>query len=109
MLATGARSVHQALPFRQLSDEVIYFSHAAPPDPQQVEQLAARRIRVIDDQVTALELAGGRLTGVRLANGNVVDRDVVAVMPGMVARASFLADLGLRPAEHPSGLGEHVP
>jgi thioredoxin reductase len=27
----------------------------------------------------------------------------------MVARAGFLAGLGLRPAEHPSGLGEHVP
>jgi thioredoxin reductase len=27
----------------------------------------------------------------------------------MVARASFLAALGLRPAVHPSGLGEHIP
>jgi thioredoxin reductase len=27
----------------------------------------------------------------------------------MVARAGFLADLGLRPQEHPSGAGEHIP
>jgi thioredoxin reductase len=27
----------------------------------------------------------------------------------MVARASFLAGLGLQPALHPSGLGEHIP
>ena len=27
----------------------------------------------------------------------------------MVARAGFLADLGLPPVEHPSGVGEHIP
>lgn len=109
VLATGARSMHQVLLFRQLSDDVVYFTHAAPPDPQQVEQLAARRIRVVDGQVAALELVGGRLAGVRLADGTVVDREVVAVMPWMVATAGFLADLGLRPTAHPSGLGEHIP
>lgn len=57
----------------------------------------------------ALELASGRLTGVRLADGTVVDRDVLAVMPRMVAGSSFLADLGLQATEHPSGLGEHIP
>jgi hypothetical protein len=27
----------------------------------------------------------------------------------MVARAGFLAELGLAPVEHPSGTGEHIP
>ena len=27
----------------------------------------------------------------------------------MVARAGFLADLGLKPVEHPNGVGEYVP
>jgi thioredoxin reductase len=31
------------------------------------------------------------------------------IAPRMVARAGFLADLGLRAIEHPSGLGEHIP
>jgi hypothetical protein len=36
-------------------------------------------------------------------------REAVAVGPRMVARAAFLASLGLRPAEHPAGVGEHIP
>ena len=109
VLATGARSMHQVLLFRQLSDDVVYFSHVAPPDPQQVEQLAARNIRVVDGRVAALELVDDRLAGVRLADGTVVERDALVVMSRMVARASFLADLGLQVTEHPSGLGEHIP
>jgi len=30
-------------------------------------------------------------------------------MPHMVARATFLAGLGLQPVPHPSGIGEHIP
>ena len=44
----------------------------------------------------------------RLGDGTVVDREAVVVATRMVARASFLADLGLRPTKHPSGLGEHI-
>jgi thioredoxin reductase len=109
VLATGARSVHQALLFRQLTDDVVFFAHAAPPGADDLEQLGARGIRVVDGRVTAVELAGDRLAGVRLADATVVERDVLAVMPRMVARAGFLTGLGLQAAEHPSGLGEHVP
>jgi thioredoxin reductase len=46
---------------------------------------------------------------VRLADGTVIAREVVAVAPRMVARAALLESLGLRAVEHPSGAGEHVP
>jgi thioredoxin reductase len=59
--------------------------------------------------VAALEVAGDRLAGVRLADGTVIAREIVAVAPRMVARAGLLASLGLRAVEHPSGAGEHVP
>ncbi len=110
VLATGPRTVHQALLFRQLSAEVTVFAHTAPPAGEEAEQLAARGVRVVDGEVTALEVHDDRLTGVRLADGTVVGVEALAVSPRtVVARAGFLADLGLRPVEHPSGLGEHLP
>ncbi|HEU5030585.1 MAG TPA: NAD(P)/FAD-dependent oxidoreductase [Spirillospora sp.] len=110
VLATGPMSVHQALLFRQLSDDVVVFAHTAPrPAGEQAEQLAARGVRVVDGEVAGLEIAGGRLAGVRLADGTVVARDALVVATRMTARAGFLAGLGLRPVEHPSGAGEHIP
>ncbi|MWA05936.1 FAD-binding protein [Actinomadura sp. LD22] len=110
VLASGPMSVHQALLFRQLSDDVVVFAHTAPPVAgEQAEQLAARGVRVVDGEVAGLEIAGDRLAGVRLADGTVVARDALVVAPRMTARAGFLAGLGLRPVEHPSGAGEHVP
>ncbi|NJP32879.1 NAD(P)/FAD-dependent oxidoreductase [Micromonospora thermarum] len=110
VLATGPMSVHQALLFRQWSADVTYFTHMSTgPDEEQAEQLAARGIRVVTGTVAALDVADDRLVGVRLGDGTVVERDALAVGARMVARAGFLAGLGLRPVEHPSGMGEHVP
>ena len=36
-------------------------------------------------------------------------RAALVVAPRMVARAGFLAELGLAAVEHPSGMGEHIP
>ncbi|WP_433394170.1 NAD(P)/FAD-dependent oxidoreductase [Micromonospora sp. KLBMP9576] len=110
VLASGSMSVHQALLFRQWSADVTYFTHLGPPvTEEQAEQLTARDIRVVDGEVTALEIVGDRLAGVRLDDGRVVGREALAVTSRMVARAGFLTALGLRPAEHPSGAGEYVP
>ncbi|MGR6317105.1 NAD(P)/FAD-dependent oxidoreductase [Micromonospora soli] len=109
VLASGPMSVHQALLFRQLSEDVTYFTHTVPPTEEQAEQLAARGIRVVRGEVASLEVVGDRLAGVRLADGPLIPREALAVASRMVARAGFLAALGLRTAEHPSGMGEHVP
>ncbi|MBB5959784.1 thioredoxin reductase [Saccharothrix tamanrassetensis] len=110
VLATGPMSAHQALMFRQLSDDVVFFAHTAPPlSDEQAEQLAARGIRVVTGEVVSVESAGDRLAAVRLADGTVVGREALVVSPRMVARGGFLADLGLRPVEHPAGIGEHFP
>jgi len=108
VLSSGPMSVHQALLFRQLSRDVLYFTHKTPPNGEQAEQLAACGIRVVAGEVASLEVVQDRLTGVRLRDGTVIDRDVLVVAPRMVARAGFLAGLGLRATEHPSGLGEHL-
>ncbi|WP_280234409.1 NAD(P)/FAD-dependent oxidoreductase [Nocardia cyriacigeorgica] len=110
VLASGPMAVHQTMLFRQLSDDVTFFAHtAAAPTGEVAEEFAARGIRVVTGEVAALEVAGDRLVGVRLADGTVVARDALAVGSRMVARASFLNDLGLTPVEHPMGVGEHIP
>ncbi|RKT53800.1 NAD(P)/FAD-dependent oxidoreductase [Saccharothrix australiensis] len=109
VLGTAVNSVHQALLFRQLSADVTYFAHTAPPSAEDAERLAARGITVVEGEVVALEVVADRLAGVRLADGTVIPRAAVAVAPRMRARAGFLAALGLRAVDHPSGLGEHVP
>ena len=44
----------------------------------------------------------------RLSDRTVVARQVLAVAPRMVARAGFLAALGLEPTAHPRGVGEYI-
>jgi thioredoxin reductase/SAM-dependent methyltransferase len=109
ILSTGPMSMHQALLFSQLSDDVTFFAHTTSPDDEQVEQLAARGVRVVMGPVASLEAADDRLVGVRMVDGSVIDTAAVVVAPRMVARAGFLTDLGLRREEHPSGMGEHIP
>ncbi|SCG38813.1 methyltransferase domain-containing protein [Micromonospora halophytica] len=113
VLATGPTAVHQALLFRQLTDDVVLFAHTAPPlSPEQAEQLAARGVRVVEGAVAAVEVAGDRLTGVRLASGEVVARQALAVAPRFQARADLLAGLGLATGEFLMAgqvVGTHVP
>jgi thioredoxin reductase len=109
VIGSGPMSVHQALLFRQWSDDVTYVVHTVPPDAEQAEQLAARGVRVLDGQVDRVEGDRSGLEGLTLLDGRLVEAQTVVVAPRMVARAGFLADLGLTPVQHPSGVGEHVP
>jgi len=110
VLASGPFTVHQALLFRQLTDDVTVFTHNQPPlTDEWAEQLAARGIPVVTGEVASLEIAEDRLVGVRLRDGRMVEREVLAVASRMVARAGFLTTLGLKPVEHPFGFGEHLP
>ncbi|MFI9816532.1 NAD(P)/FAD-dependent oxidoreductase [Saccharothrix variisporea] len=109
VVASGPMSMHQALLFRQLSADVVYLANDRPLPEEDVEQLAALGIPVVPGRVVAVEVADDRLTGLRLADGTVVTREVVAVATRMVARAGFLAGLGLDAVEHPSGTGVHIP
>lgn len=110
VLASGPMAVHQALLFRQWSDDVTLFAHTGtPPVGEEAEQLAARGIEVVEGEVASLEVGPDGPAGVRLRDGRFAGREVLAVQPRMVARAGFLAGLGLRPQQHPAGVGEHVP
>ena len=96
VLATGPNAVHQALLFRQLSDDVSFFRHTGPDLPaEEAEQLSALGVRMVDGEVAGLEVAQDRLTGVRLVSGEVVSRSVVVVAPRFTANDQVLASLGL--------------
>jgi thioredoxin reductase len=109
VLASGPTSVHQALLFRQLSDDVVYFRRETALDDAAATRLAARGIRVVDGEVSAVVVTDDHVAGVRLADGTVVPRQALAVAARMTARAGFLTDLGLKASEHPSGMGTHIP
>ncbi|HEY3685725.1 MAG TPA: NAD(P)/FAD-dependent oxidoreductase [Streptosporangiaceae bacterium] len=110
VIGTGPMSVHQALLFRQWSDDVVYFPHTkAAPGADDAARLAARGVRVVGGEVAAVESGGDRITGVRLRDGSVVARDAIAVATRMNACAGFLSGIGLAPVPHPAGVGEYVP
>jgi thioredoxin reductase len=99
-------ATHQALMWRQWSDDVTLFTHTGDaPDEVAAEQFAARGIRVQAGEVTALEIKNDTLTGVRLADGAVVAREVMVVAPTFVGRTELLVSLGLEVTEHPMGVG----
>ena len=109
VLATSPLGVRQALLFRQWTDRLTLLLHSAPrPTAEEAEQLAARRITVVDGEVTGLEVAGDRLIGVRLRSGEQIPLQALAVAPQPVPRADFLTGLGLGPTAHPSGLGAYI-
>ncbi|PTR28910.1 thioredoxin reductase [Rhodococcus sp. OK519] len=110
VLGTGPMSVHQALMFRQWSDDVTLFLHTAPePSDDEREQLAARGVRVVPGRVASLVIDDDRLTGVRLDDGTVVDRRAVVVAPRFVARVDALTSLGIETEVEPMSGGSFVP
>ena len=109
ILGGHPRALHQALLFRQLSADVVLFANGAPLPAAERLELTAREIPVVEGAVEGLEIEDDRLTGVRLAGGTTVPRQALAVATRMVARAGFLAGIGLRPVEHPLGAGEYLP
>ncbi|MFJ6514494.1 NAD(P)/FAD-dependent oxidoreductase [Streptomyces sp. NPDC091406] len=113
VLATGPLAVHQALMWRQWSDDVTLFLHTGPePTEEEYEQLAARGVAVVDGEVTGLEVADDRFTGVRLASGRVVPREALVVQARFVARSAVLESLGLKPVAQEMGgvvIGSYIP
>lgn len=107
VLATGPLAVHQALLWRQWSDDVTLFLHSGPePDDDAYDRLAARGIAVVDGEVTGLRVTEDRIDGVRLAGGRVIPCQALVVAPRFSARADVLTTLGLEPVDEE--MGGHV-
>lgn len=116
ILSPGEAGIEQALMWRGWSERVVLLQHTGTePSPEQAEKLAARGVERVEGEVVGVEVAGdvegGRLTGVRLADGRVVAVGALVAMPRAVARGGLLADLGLEATPLPMGaaFGDHVP
>lgn len=110
VLATGPMAVHQALMFRQWSDDVVLFRHTAPAPPaEELEQLEARGIRVVEELVDSLVVTDDHLTGIRLADGTIVERHALVVAPRFVAQVDALTSLGLDTELEPMSGGRYIP
>ncbi|MEU0929073.1 NAD(P)/FAD-dependent oxidoreductase [Streptomyces malaysiensis] len=106
VLAVGPASVHHALLFRQLTDDLVYFTRGTELDEDTRTRFAARDIRVVDTPVEEVVRADdGGIAGVRLADGQVVARSVLAVATLMRARTEGLEGLGLPIEDLPDGMG----
>ena len=110
VVATGPMAAHAAGLFRQLTDDVTVVVHSGDgPTEVDTERLAARGVPIVSGPVAAVVVTDDHITGVRLADGTVVEADAVVVGPRFEARATMLAPLGLEAVEHPMGFGTFVP
>lgn len=106
ILATGPASVHHAWLFRQLTDDLMYFTRGTDLDSEARARLAARNIRIVETDIQeVVNDDDGALAGVRLTDGALVGRRVLAVATQMQARAEGLAGLQLPIADLPDNMG----
>jgi len=109
VIASGPRSMHQVLMFRQWSADITMYLHTAPePSADELELLEARGIRVVRGIVAAVEVEDDRLVGVRMADGSLHPLATIVVGPRFVARSAVLDGLGIKAEQHPMG-GTFVP
>jgi thioredoxin reductase len=106
VLATGPASIHHALLFRQLTDDLVYFTRNTALDENTRARFAARGIHIVDTPVEEVVKADdGRVAGVRLADGAFMARRVLAVATRMQARTEGLDGLKLPMEDLPDDMG----
>ncbi|WP_251092402.1 NAD(P)/FAD-dependent oxidoreductase [Streptomyces sp. Caat 7-52] len=106
VLAGTALSVHQALMVTQWSKDVRLFLHEVGESELTEEdrrRLRAAGVVVVPGAVAELVVADDRLTGVRLADGTVHDREVLYAAPRAVPNNDLLVKLGAELRETPFG------
>lgn len=109
VLGTGSLSIHQALLFRQWSEDItLFLNDTVTPTDEEWDKLAARSVRVVDGAVASVDAADGVLAGVTLQGGSSFDLQALAVGTRMEARGALLEPLGLPVRDHPSGMGHFL-
>jgi len=104
VLGVSPMSLHQAELIRQWSDRLVFFTAAVGElDPQVAARLRSRGVELIDTPVAEVLAEDGRLTGVRLADGGLIELDAVFTAPMPRPHDEFLSGLGLERTETPMG------
>lgn len=98
IVAGNSFAVHGALLWRQWTDDVVLLLDGRPsPSPDELERLVARGVRVVAEPLAEVVVEHDRVVGVRLASGEVVEREVLVAGPRFVANSDLLSSLGLEP------------
>src|SRR5262245_47389969 len=109
-IVTHSTGLHATPLFRQLSARLTVVLH----DPAGVEDSELGALRASDVAIVygpasrIVAGADGHVAAVETANHERLDADAVVVGPRFRVRAEPFLSLGLRPAAHPSGLGDFV-
>ncbi|ALE05034.1 thioredoxin reductase [Arthrobacter sp. ERGS1:01] len=104
VIGNGSFAAHQALLFRQWSDNITLFLNDAPQTADvELVQLAARGIRVVPGTVRRVVSTDEAVSGVELDDGTTHAIQALTTQPRAVARAAFLTGLGLVPTTTPFG------
>jgi thioredoxin reductase len=90
VLGTDARSVEHAHLLRQWSDDVTFLTHTHEISASERQALDARAITVIDGLVARFTVLDDRLHAVELADGRLIPRAAVFMVPTMRLRAAEL-------------------
>jgi thioredoxin reductase/SAM-dependent methyltransferase len=109
-IVTHPMGLHPAGLFRQLSAKfTLVLHHGIDADAPELEALRAAGVKVVDGPVRRVVMGDdGHVAAVELTDGDRIDADAIAVGPRFRVRTEPFASLGLKPAEHPNGLGDFV-
>ncbi len=95
VLGTRPDAVGHALLVRQWSADVVLFAHTIDPSGDELQQLAARGVRVVSGRVARLVTDADRLIGVELEDGRTIPRSAVFIRSTNVPHEDgLLAGLG---------------
>lgn len=109
VLGMGPWSVHQSLLFRQWSSNItLFLNDSVTPSDTELEQLAARGIRVVPGAVETVRVEDDAVRGIALAGGPEVAVDAVVVGSRVSARLGAFTGLGLAASPHPMGIGDYL-
>jgi thioredoxin reductase len=90
----GPETVRYAQIVRQWSHDVVLFAPADMLTPTQRVELVARVVGLVEAPIARLLIEQDRLTGVQLADGQVVPRSALFVPPRFVPHDALLSALG---------------
>jgi thioredoxin reductase/SAM-dependent methyltransferase len=110
LIVTDPTGLHSATLFRHLSAQFTVVIHGAlDVDDSELDALRAGGVTICRSQVRRIVTdVDGHVTAVELTDHDPIHAEAVVVGPRFKARAEPFAALGLRPVEHPSGLGDFM-
>jgi thioredoxin reductase/SAM-dependent methyltransferase len=109
-IVTHPMGLHTAGLFRQLSAQLTVVLHdPVDGDNSELDAMRAAGVDIVHGQVSRIVTGDdGHVAAVELTDRERIHADAVVVGPRFRVRAEPFASLGLRPAAHPTGLGDFV-